>query len=393
MTISKNMMSSSLRSEMDKILILNKYYEPFVKGGGPIQSIKNIINSLHKEYKFKVITGDRDLGDAQTSNDIKTNKWVTVNNADVYYTTINLKVISKLLKNTEYDTLYLNSFFSFSLSILPVLLHKLKIIKNIKIVLAPRGEFSVGALGLKKHKKRVFIFLANLAGLYSNVRWHATAESEQRDIKKHFKRAKDIIVANNLTANYDKLEFNKNIKKSKGMVDLIFISRVHPKKNLKFALSMLKEIEGSVQYKIYGPIEDKQYWEECQNVINTLPENIKVSHEGVLNHDDILSTLQENHVFLFPTLGENYGHVISEALVGGCPVIISDQTPWRKLQEDQVGYDISLHDKKKFADAIRYYIELNNDEYIILANKAFKYGVAKSNNAKDIKKSITLFQF
>jgi hypothetical protein len=52
--------------------------------------------------------------------------------------------------------------------------------------------------------------------------------------------------------------------------------------------------------------------------------------------------LAEYDLFLFPTLGENYGHVISEALASGCPVVISDQTPWRNLEAEGInrnGFD------------------------------------------------------
>src|SRR3546814_17574361 len=38
-------------------------------------------------------------------------------------------------------------------------------------------------------------------------------------------------------------------------------------------------------------------------------------------------------------LGENYGHVIAEALEAGLRLLISDQTPWRGLAEAGVGHD------------------------------------------------------
>jgi glycosyltransferase involved in cell wall biosynthesis len=34
---------------------------------------------------------------------------------------------------------------------------------------------------------------------------------------------------------------------------------------------------------------------------------------------------------VFPTLGENFGHVIAESLSASCPVICSDQTPWNDV--------------------------------------------------------------
>ena len=49
-----------------------------------------------------------------------------------------------------------------------------------------------------------------------------------------------------------------------------------------------------------------------------------------------------NDLFFLPTRGENFGHVIAEALSVGTPVLISDQTPWRKLAAVGLGHDLPL---------------------------------------------------
>ena len=36
----------------------------------------------------------------------------------------------------------------------------------------------------------------------------------------------------------------------------------------------------------------------------------------------------EYDAFVFPTRGENFGHVIAESLSASCPVVCTDQTPW-----------------------------------------------------------------
>jgi len=41
--------------------------------------------------------------------------------------------------------------------------------------------------------------------------------------------------------------------------------------------------------------------------------------------------LADYDAFIFPTLGENFGHVIIESLSAGCPVLCSDQTPWNDV--------------------------------------------------------------
>ena len=53
-------------------------------------------------------------------------------------------------------------------------------------------------------------------------------------------------------------------------------------------------------------------------------------------------------LLILPTQGENHGYVIQEALLSGCPVLISDRTPWRGLAALGVGADLPLEQPERF---------------------------------------------
>ncbi|MBS7528101.1 glycosyltransferase [Fusibacter paucivorans] len=377
-----------------KVLIMAGYYLPSVKGGGPIQSIKNIVDNLSDEFDFYIVATDRDLGDSKPFEDIEIDKWIRVGKANVYYTdvsTLDLKKTKIIIDSSYCKTMYLNSFFDYKFSIVPLILNKFKKLDIDKIIVAPRGQFFPGALGLKSNKKRLFISVSKIFGLYKNLCWHATADSEKVHIQKVFGDEINIVVANNLTANYSNLTYDKNLKKSKGELSVVFVSRIHPKKNLKLAIQLLSKISGTVIFNIYGPIEDNEYWNDCKQEITLLPKNVKVVYQGIINHEEIINVFKKHHVFLFPTLGENFGHVISEALIGGCPVIISDQTPWRNLEEAQVGWDIELQNNKKFIEVLQYNQEMTNAEFQKYSKKAFMYGKEKSNVSENILSYYNIF--
>ena len=376
-----------------KVLILAGYYEPSVKGGGPIQSLKNLVDNLSNKLDFYIVAMDRDLGDDKPFPNVETNKWISGGKAKIFYidpVKLTWKKISDIINSVDYDVMYLNSFFSYKFSIVPLLLKKIKKIPQKPVILAPRGQFSPGALGLKSWKKKLYIKITKALGLYKNIIWHATAENEREDIEAVFGKDANIRIASNLTANYMTLRYEKNIKKEKGELKIVFISRIHPNKNLKKALELLKCIDGKIDFNIYGPIEDKTYWEDCKKMIEDLPQNIKVSYKGIVAHDKVIDIFKQHHIFLFPTLGENFGHVISEALIGGCPVIISNQTPWKNLEQKQVGWDISLCDENRFINAIQYCVNLSNEQYNILSKNAFEYGKKLSNSIDDINQAFRL---
>jgi glycosyltransferase involved in cell wall biosynthesis len=52
--------------------------------------------------------------------------------------------------------------------------------------------------------------------------------------------------------------------------------------------------------------------------------------------------LGEYDYLLLPTHGENFGHVIAEALRAGLPCVISDRTPWNGLEAAGAGWNIKL---------------------------------------------------
>lgn len=376
-----------------KVLILAGYYIPSIKGGGPVQSIKNLVDNLSDKLDFYILARDRDLGDDKPFYNIKTNEWIQVGNVKVFYISphkLTWRKITEVINSLDYEVLYLNSFFSFKFSIAIVFLQKLKLI-NKQIVIAPRGEFSKGALALKNIKKKVYINVTKVLGLYKGIIWHATAETEKEDIKAIYGEKASIKVANNLTANYRELKYDKDIEKNRGELKIGLVSRIHPKKNLKKAINLLKNLNGNIEFNIYGPLEDKQYWSECEEAIDSLPQEVKVSYRGLINHDEVMRVFKTHHIFLFPTLGENFGHVISEALIGGCPIIISDQTPWRGLENLNVGWDIALDDAERFKTVLQRCVDLTQEQYALISKNAFEYGKKMSNSEVDIIKTYELF--
>lgn len=368
-----------------KILIIAGYYIPSVKAGGPIQSIKNLVDNLGDSIDFYILAADRDLGDAEPFNNITVDDWTVVDKAKVYYTdlrSLNGKKIKRIVDDIGCDVLYLNSFFSFKASILPILLNRFNIFNNIKIIIAPRGQFSQGALSLGKWKKKIYIATSKMFGFYKNVEWHTTTLFEKQDLEKIF--SGDIIVhtANNMTKNHKDLYLDKDLEKQSGTLKAVYLARIHPMKNLLQTLEILRKADGNIEFDIYGPIEDKLYWERCKSLISQMKDNIKVKYYGPIRNEEVNSIYNQNHVAILLTLGENFGHSIAEALIGGCPVIISDKTPWRNLEGYNAGYDFPLNNEDKLVQALNEFIKMDYSDYKDISISAFDY--AKRNlNTKD----------
>lgn len=183
------------------ILCFVTNFLPGFKSGGPVKSLFNIIENLKKDFVFKVITADRDKNEKKPYSSIKVNSWNNQKGIKVFYLSNVFKgfAIYKILKYNEYKLIYLNSFFSFFYSILPIFFFKLFIKKKINIIIAPRGELSNEALKIKKYKKKLFLLIVTLFSFYKNIKWHASSTHEKKQIiklklgnNKHIKIAPDL---------------------------------------------------------------------------------------------------------------------------------------------------------------------------------------------------------
>jgi glycosyltransferase involved in cell wall biosynthesis len=341
------------------ILCFVAYYLPGYKSGGPQRSIINFVECFGKEFDIHIVTSDRDFQDLVPYVDVNLNCWNQVGEAKVFYVSakrLNLLTVIDLLRSTRHDVLYVNSYFSFFFTAIPLLVRKLGLVPKVPCIIAPRGEFSPGALMLKSTKKNFYIMVTRIIGLYRGLWWQASSEYEKKDIEcaLPYVISKNICIARDLTrvdSCIDSQSFVGFRKPEEGLC-ICFLSRICPKKNLDFALRILAKVNAVVVFTIYGPIEAPSYWKKCEALISELPPNVSVVYGGEVHPSEVKSKLAEHDVFLFPTRGENYGHVIHEALISGLPVLISDQTPWSDVESRGVGWAISLDEELVFARRI-----------------------------------------
>lgn len=362
------------------ILIITGRYLPGYKDGGPVRSIKNLTDFLGDEYNFKILTCDRDHGDTESYPDIIINDWNTVGKAQVYYVSPGGFTRSTIVElASRVDLVYVCGCFN-DYSINTLVANRLGKIK-VPVVVASMGLFSPMAFRLKYKKKKLFTLIFNLLGMFRNIYWSATSEMEISEIcQQVWAKKEQFYIAEDLPRKVDETPIVK--RKEAGAVDVVWISRISPKKNLKVAIEILKDVTAKVSFTIYGPIHDQEYWDECRCELKKLPQNIKWQYKGNVESEEVVEKLKLHHVFLFPTLGENYGHVIQEALSAGCPCILSDQTPWQDLEKKNVGYVYPINNLKLFTEAIEYYASLNQTNWNEIVATAHNYAV--ENGSKKI---------
>jgi glycosyltransferase involved in cell wall biosynthesis len=361
------------------VLVLVRYYLPGYKSGGPVRTIANLIDHLSDYIEFRIVTRDRDSLDEAPYPGIKVDAWNRVGKALVYYISPakqTIRGLLKLLKDTPYDVLYLNSYFDPIFTRRPLLARGLGLLPTKPLVIAPRGEFSAGAFAIRRWKKLPYKWFTSALRLYHGLIWQASSDQEAEDIRRVIGAcAQNISVARNLPpllTGEDRWQ-NSGPVRDGGPLRVVFLSRITSKKNLDFALRILARVKAFVHFDIYGPIEDESYWRLCQDLMAELPRNVSVRYHGAVAHSAAPTVLLSYDLFFLPTRGENYGHVILESLLAGTPVLIANTTPWRNLEELGIGWDLALDDEQGFVSRIDYASRLSDDAFKLWRKRVYRF--------------------
>ncbi len=175
---------------------------------------------------------------------------------------------------------------------------------------------------------------------------------------------------------------------------MVYFGRLSPEKNLPFAFELLKEFaqahpERLVIYDLIGS-GSAAYEAKLHSLSAKLPSTIQVNFIGQLSPEALQTRLQPSslssqvsslsppqapsnlptfppsssypppqvssliplpsglsyHALLMPSLTENFSYTVLESLQAGIPLLISDQTPWRDLEAQGIGWDLSLENRE-----------------------------------------------
>jgi glycosyltransferase involved in cell wall biosynthesis len=375
-----------------KILILMGRYLPGFKDGGPVRTIVNLVDGLHEEFDFYIVANDRDHNDITPYSNIQVGNWNKLRNAMVYYVPpqgFTFSLLRRLSK--DIDVIYCCGPYN-DYSYKTMILKKMNLIKQ-PVVIASMGSFSLGAYNIKKTKKKIFTNIFKLLGLFTKIAWSVTSTIEEKELKEIITKSAKCYIAEDLPRKINNHLTMRN--KKSGELNIVFISRISRKKNLKYAIEIISKLKGNIRFSIYGNKEDMDYWHICEGVLKSLPKNISWKYEGIAESENVLNILQKYDLFLFPTLGENYGHVIYEALAAGCIPVISDTTPWLDLTEKKCGNVIPLNNFDSFINILQNYVKMNTLEYNKISSNSVKYAIQKnievyeSNGYREIFNNIT----
>lgn len=133
---------------------------------------------------------------------------------------------------------------------------------------------------------------------------------------------------------------------SGGKLKILYVGGLSQRKGLSYLLNAAEALSDEVVLTIIGSGAGKELLGSKYRLLDSVPQSVVL--EEMRNHD----------VFVFPSLFEGFGMVITEALSQGMPVIITRNTgPADMIENGKEGWIVPIRDSEAIVNRIRQCID------------------------------------
>ncbi len=266
-------------------------------------------------------------------------------------------------------------------------------IKHIPYIISPRGMLEPGALKFSRWKKRVAGLVFQNKNLELAACIHATGELEAENLRSYGLKNPVAIIPNGLSV--DALSESEEITESttEGR-NVFFMSRIHPKKGLKYLIEAWAELQHFYPEwtLIIAGNDENNYEKQLKLQAQKQAVFHRIKFVGPVFGAEKKELLKKADLFVLPSLSENFGIVVAEALVSGTPVITTKETPWKDLEQYQCGWWVPTG-KSALARALKIAMGLPSEERSLMGRRGHNLIAEKYSISTVSEKVIFLYEW
>ncbi|MCM1501084.1 MAG: glycosyltransferase [Bacteroidales bacterium] len=304
--------------------------------GGPSTCTNDMLEGLSiccqgTDTEIELLTFDSQ--DENTPNLGKGSKWMKELKYDCWSPLSLSNGLARFLSVSDYDIYHTNALWMY----INHLTCKAARQKNKPYLISPHGMLYPTALNMKYWKKWPMLKLWFEKDIHSATCLHATCQQEMEHCRA-FGYKGPIAVIPNCVVIPDGIDAN-SVKSDNCSIG--FLGRLHPIKkveNLLYAVS--KAIESGcspLRVEIMGKGDDS-YEQFLRNEVLRLGIEENVCFTGFITGKEKYKHLSRLWGLFVPSVQENFGMIVPEALLCGTPVYASLGTPWSELDKYGCGW-------------------------------------------------------
>lgn len=305
------------------------------KRGGPSAAIMSMVKALREEGVDAAILTTND-NNTYREEHMTLGRWFWLNDIPVLmFPTLNseLQILNEYLISPhlswwlfhnidKFDAIHVHSIFSYSTTT-SMLIARLK---RIPYMVRTIGQLNKWSLTQSRLKKMLMLLLIEKSNLLKSFAIHVTSRTEMEDLKLVCNHENILCLELGVTvakimSPLTQLEYQKT--------RFIFLSRIHPKKQLDKLLEAFSVLyntynKGSWHLFIAGD-GDHEYICSLKKLADEYGIKDFIQWMGHLDEGEKVSLLRTCDWFVLPSISENFGLSVVEALANGLPVIISPE--------------------------------------------------------------------
>ena len=214
-------------------------------------------------------------------------------------------------------------------------------------VVSPHGMFEPYILSRRPRIKSLARVLYQNRIVRDAVLLHATSEAEATNLRTVFPCASVRVIPNAIdTSLFAPATPSARTQDSASTQEprsrrMLFVSRLHPKKRiLELVRWWIASCDQFPEWKLIvaSPLPTDPYSQSMHALLTSSPKGGALEWAGFLRGTDLVKEYHNSELFVLPTLSENFGNVIGEALACGLPVVTTTGAPWPILHSEDCGW-------------------------------------------------------
>ena len=228
---------------------------------------------------------------------------------------------------------------------------------GIPLVITPHGMLTKWSFSYRGWKKRLAWRLYQGSDLNQARVVHLTSANEEDDLRCLGFKGTTAVIPNGI----DLPSWQEGTSLAKPCRTALFVSRIHPKKGLLNLVEAWKRVRPKGwQMRLVGP-DEAGHLAAVQAAVKAHGLESEFIYCGSLYGDALWDTYRQSDLLILPTMSENFGNVVPEALSCGVPVITTYGAPWEELKTHSCGWWIPIG-VDPLADALREATEATVEE-------------------------------
>ena len=312
------------------------------RDGGPSRSVVRLTDSLAADNDIEITLTSHAVKGLQSipsnNRQVCRRTFLTSNSLRLKWGLVDRQLVCEAVENVRVDLLHTHCLWHPANHWAMRLATKF----DIPLVCQPRGMLEPWALNYKVWKKRLALLLFQRKDLERTRAFIATSAMEAESIRRIGLKQPIAIIPNGVDFPLNQQTSTTEAGLAERNKVVLFLSRMHPGKGALHLLeAWAKCVLPGWRVVLAGPDADGHLREVIRQ-IGQLGLSGSVTYVGEADANAKAALFSNADLLVLPSLGENFGMVVAEALSFGVPVITTKCTPWQGLEKHECGWWIDI---------------------------------------------------